>query len=185
MLHARVGQTATLLQNGDVLLAGGVDAARRVVGEAEIYSTSVRRFRSAANLIHARYKHTAALMNDGRVLIAGGSDERDWKGQIADAEVYDPTKGKFSPIASMRNPRFKLPEYAVVLRSGEVLIAGGSERLELFQPTSGRFIGISGSIEGPWHYMSETALKNGDVLLAGGYADSDVATAKAWLFQSR
>jgi hypothetical protein len=33
------------------------------------------------------------------------------------------------------------------------------------------------------HFMSETKLNDGSVLLAGGYTNSDLATAEAWMFR--
>ena len=33
------------------------------------------------------------------------------------------------------------------------------------------------------HYMSETKLKDGNVLLAGGYPDYDQSTAETWIYR--
>ena len=33
------------------------------------------------------------------------------------------------------------------------------------------------------HFMTETKLKDGSVLLAGGYPDNDAGTAETWLFR--
>jgi len=34
-----------------------------------------------------------------------------------------------------------------------------------------------------WHYMTETKLRDGSVLLAGGYADNDRGTAQTWIYR--
>jgi hypothetical protein len=34
-----------------------------------------------------------------------------------------------------------------------------------------------------WHYMTETKLRDGSVLLAGGYADNDRGTAQVWIYR--
>jgi hypothetical protein len=88
MLDPRSCHTATLLQDGRVLIAGG--RGDQVTASAEIYDPATGKFSLTGDMITARYKHTAGLLPDGRVLIAGGSDERDWHGAMASAEIYDP-----------------------------------------------------------------------------------------------
>lgn len=67
--------------------------------------------------------------------------------------------------------------------SGQLLVAGGSKQVEIYDPGSGRFLAAAGQLTQPWHFMSETLLKDGRVLLAGGYPNNDNATAEAWLYQ--
>jgi WD40 repeat protein len=181
MHFARVAHTATLLRDGRVLIAGG--RGEKVNAIAEIYEPRTRRFVDTGSLITARYKHTAGLLPDGRVLVAGGSDERDWTGNLSSAEIYDPATGKFSAAPPMNEKRFKLPPNAVQLASGGLLIAGGSKEVELFDPASGNFLLASGEISSVWHFMTETKLKDGSVLLAGGYANDDRATREAWIYR--
>jgi hypothetical protein len=83
----------------------------------------------------------------------------------------------------LNDSRFKLPEEAVQLASGKLLVAGGNKNAELFDPDTGRFVSVSGEIGDSWHYMSETKLQDGRVLLAGGYPNNDRATAQAWIYQ--
>jgi hypothetical protein len=175
MHEARISHTATLLGGGRVLIAGGRGDA--VTASAEIYDSKTHRFTLTGSL------HTAGLLPDGRVLIAGGSDERDWHGALANAEIYDPRAGTFSVTSSLNESRFKLPASAVVLPSGGVLIAGGSRFAEVYNSTTGRFSPVSGDMTDAWHFMTETRLKDGTVLLAGGYANNDRATADAWLYR--
>jgi hypothetical protein len=180
MHHARVSQTATLLNDGRVLIAGGY--AGNVSASAELYDAKAGSFTETGSLSAARCKHTAGLLPDGRVLIAGGSDERGWKGNLSSAEIYDPHTGKFTPIASMNDSRFKLPDEAVRLASGKLLVAGGSKEVEIYDPTTSRFLVAAGQMHDAWHFMSETALKDGSVLLAGGYPNNDQATTEAWIY---
>jgi len=181
MHFARVSHTATLLSDGRVLVVGG--RGDRVNAVAEIYDPKTERFSETGSLATARYKHTAGVLPDGRVLIAGGSDERDWSGNLSSAEIYDPKSGRFSTASPLINSRFKLPEEAVALESGQLLIAGGSRAVEVFDSASGKFARASGDISGPWHFMTETKLKDGSVLLAGGYANDDRATAQTWIYK--
>lgn len=181
MHFARVSHTTTLLRDGRVLIVGG--RGQRVNAVAEIYDPKTRKFTETGSLATPRYKHTAGLLPDGRVLVAGGSDERDWSGNLSSAEIYDPKTGKFSPVSSLINSRFKLPEEAVSLESGKLLIAGGSKEVEVFDPAAGKFAVASGEISGAWHFMTETKLSDGRVLMAGGYANNDQSTAQAWIYK--
>ncbi|HEY3972788.1 MAG TPA: kelch repeat-containing protein [Candidatus Sulfotelmatobacter sp.] len=181
MHHARIAHTATLLEDGRVLIAGGYSDS--VLSGAELYDPKTGKFTETGNMAIPRCKHTAGLLPDGRVLIAGGSDERGWNGNLNAAEIYDPRTGKFTAAASLNDKRFKLPDEAVQLPSGKLLIAGGSKEVEVFDPASGKFLVASGQMSDSWHYLSETKLRDGSVLLAGGYPNNPDATAQAWIYR--
>jgi len=179
MHYARIAHTATLLADGRVLVAGG--RGSEVNASAEIYDPKTGVFTETGRMLSARYKHTAGLLPDGRVLIAGGSDERDWHGTLSSAEIYD--RGTFSSTSSLHDARFKLPDVAVRLRSGQLLIAGGNRQAELYDQRTGKFAVVGGDTGDSRHYMSETLLSDGRVLLAGGYAYSPEATAQTWIYK--
>lgn len=181
MHYGRISHTATLLNDGRVLVAGG--RGDGVVGTSELYDPQTRKFVETGSLLSARYKHTAGLLPDGRVLIAGGSDDRDWNGTMSTAEIYDPRTGKFTATSPMADSRFKLPHEAPRLASGKLLIAGGSKHAEIYDAQTGTFAVASGELSGSWHFLSETRLKDGSVLLAGGYANNDKATPQAWIYR--
>jgi hypothetical protein len=64
-----------------------------------------------------------------------------------------------------------------------LLIAGGSKEVDVYDPQTGRFLAAAGQISDAWHFMSATRLSDGTVLLAGGYANNDQATAQTWLYR--
>ena len=181
MHAARISHTSTLLQDGRVLIVGG--RGDSVTAVVDLYDPATRRFIQTGSLATARYKQTAGLLPDGRVLIAGGSDDRDWTGSLRSAEVYYPRTGKFAATSPMNDARFKLPDEAARLPSGQLLIAGGSKQVETYDPATGRFEVASGQLSNAWHYMSETRLKDGSVLLAGGYPNNDQTTAQTWIYR--
>jgi hypothetical protein len=181
MRQPRGSHTATLLNDGRVLMVGGGSAG--LIAGAEIYDPRTGTFGETGGLSTPRHKHAAGVLPDGRVLILGGSDERDWYGVLNSAEIYDPRTGKFIPTSSMNDSRFKLPDEAVQLPSGQLLIAGGSREVEVFDPASGKFLAVPGQMSDKWHYLSETKLRDGSVLLAGGYPNSDQASAEAWIYR--
>jgi hypothetical protein len=181
MHHARVAHTATLLHDGRVLVVGGY--AGSVSASGELYDPKAGTFTETGSLATARCKHTAGMLPDGRVLIAGGSDNRGWKGNLSSAEIYDAKTGKFTAASALNDSRFKLPDEAVPLGSGKLLVAGGSKTAEIFDPVVEKFVVVEGQMNDAWHYLTETRLKDGRVLLAGGYGYSDRATAQTWIYK--
>ena len=180
MHTARISQTATVLNDGRVLIVGG--RGETVTASAELYDPATKQFVMTGSLLTARYKHSAGLLPDGRVLIAGGSDDRDWQGKMNSAEIYDPRTGKFSATSPLNDSRFKLPEQAALLASGQILVAGGSKRVEVYDPASGKFLIAAGQMMDARHFMTETKLKDGSVLLAGGYPNNDQGTTETWIY---
>ena len=180
MHTARISQTATLLNDGRVLIVGG--RGDTVTASAELYDPNSKQFLVTGSLRTARYKHSAGRLPDGRVLIVGGSDDRDWQGTTNSAEIYDPRTGKFSATSPLNDSRFKLPEEAVQLASGQILVAGGSQKVEVYDPATGKFLIAAGQLMDALHFMTETKLKDGNVLLAGGYPNKDESTAATWIY---
>ena len=180
MHSARIEQTTTVLRDGRVLIAGG--RGDTVTATAEIFDPATKKFTLTSNLLTARYKHSAGVLPDGRVLIAGGSDDRDWSGKLNTAEIYDPEKQTFTAASPLNDSRFKLPREAVQLSSGQLLFAGGSKTVEVYDPVSRKFLLATGQIDTARHFMTATKLSDGTVLLAGGYPDNDRATNETWIF---
>ena len=89
MSVARTGQTATLLPDGDVLVAGGGTKT------ADLYDPSTGTFTATGSMSVARTNAAATLLPNGKVLVAGGIDSRGQ--QVANADLYDPTTGMFTP----------------------------------------------------------------------------------------
>jgi len=97
---AKVLFTHTLLQDGTVLLTGGLRSPVPAV-TAELYDPKSGTFSSTGNMNAGRYLHTATLLNDGRVLIVGG--EIPGTGPAASAELYYPVQMSPSPGSTARH----------------------------------------------------------------------------------
>ena len=74
MAVGRFLHTATLLQNGKVLIVGGaLTSTSAPVATAEVYDPATGTFTMTGAMATAREQHTATLLADGRVLIVGGT----------------------------------------------------------------------------------------------------------------
>jgi hypothetical protein len=67
------GASATLLQNGQVLIAGGAPNRMRPLNSAEVYDPACGTFTAVGPMRFGRSGHTATLLRNGQVLIAGGA----------------------------------------------------------------------------------------------------------------
>ena len=178
MHAARSGQTATMLRDGKVLVAGGGTAS------AELYNPATRTFSATGRMPVAVADATATLLTNGKVLVAGGVRRGH---QVASAELYDPTTGTWSATGAMKVARSW--HTATLLRGGQVLVAGGGcnggflacnpdttltalSSAELYNPATGkwRFTGDMGTGR---EYQTATLLPSDDVLVAGGLNNCD------------
>ncbi len=178
MSTARAAHAAALLPDGRVLVTGGSDG-RRVLRSAEVYDPRTGRFRSAPPMAVPRHKH-AAVAARGGVLIAGGSDARDFAGRHASGELYLAATGRFVPVASMHSGRFKLPDAVVPLPGGRALVVGGAEEAEVYEPASRSFRPVDGTGQ-VLSFATATRLRDGSVLVVGGYDDRIAVASGAWL----
>jgi hypothetical protein len=121
MRVARKHHTATLLRDGQVLLAGGEDNNGHALESAELYNPGSGTFRTVGRMMTAHDSHTATLLNDGRVLIAGGFSGA--SGVTAAAELFDPAGDRFVDTGNMHIAREFFT--ATMMSDGRVLMVGG------------------------------------------------------------
>lgn len=112
--------TATLLTNGNLLVAGGM--YQGILADVQIFQVIDGIWRSAAPMLTPRAHHAAVLLSDGRVLALGGF----YQGVLADAEIYDPATNTWSGAPPMQYPRFEHTATLVSHDQGDrILITGG------------------------------------------------------------
>jgi hypothetical protein len=168
--------TATLLQNGVVLVTSGIDNNGNLPVTAELYNPATGTFAFTGNMNTPRSGFNgggpaAILLNNGKVLIAGGSDSSGNK--LSSAELYDPATGTFSFTGDMTTPRGA--PTATLLNNGMVLVTGGADSsgnslnsAELYDPATGTFT-LTGNLTTGRQFHSATLLYDGTVLIAGGF----------------
>lgn len=177
----RVGHTATLLPNGDLLFLGGsteiVPSGPNVnpvtpvaTASAEILKAGTGIIQPAADMSIARSGHTATLLPDGRILITGGDTPLPslppFSEPTSSAELYDPASGTSSPVGNMSVARSG--HLAILLLTGKVLILGNGSA-DLYDPGTSSFTPTgSPTIEGAGAGSTATLLPDGRVLVAGG-----------------
>lgn len=137
------GQSATLLADGQVLVAGGLNDESPGFDTASLFDPSSGVFRATSRMPQALVSHAAALLPDGTVLVAGGYSYRRCRnfpldcdaGNRDSAYLYDPPSASFVAAGNMTEVR-DAPR-ATLLKDGNVLITGGAGvTAEVYRPLS-------------------------------------------------
>ena len=123
MTYRRILHTATLLDNGKVLVAGGLNNRGRDIASAELYDPDTGTWTTTGHMGRARDEHTATLLDNGQVLVAGGGGVFGVRAR-AGCELYDPATGTWTTTAGMLQAR--VTHTATLLNDGKVLAAGGT-----------------------------------------------------------
>jgi hypothetical protein len=168
----RFYHTATLLNTGKVLVAGGQSgtASATTLGTAELYDSTNETFSLTGRMNTARTEQVATLLLDGKVLVVGGLDANG--NALATAEIFNPNTGIFTSTDGMKSPR--VGHTATLLPGGMVLVAGGQDATgkilasaEIFDPATGKWSSASDMIYSRTLHTA-TLLNTGKVLVAGG-----------------
>jgi hypothetical protein len=172
----RAGATATLLQNGMVLIASGSSTSSSVRADAVLYNPTTDTFSTLASKMSAsREFATATLLANGKVLIAGGLDAPGQSPITQTTDLFDPTTDTFTQGPNMTTAREHAA--AVALSNGTVLIAGGDSgssanalsTTDIYDPATNTFNSGGGpAMNHPRTQLMATTLYTGDALFAGG-----------------
>jgi|RhiMetdeSRZDD1v2_1073273.scaffolds.fasta_scaffold24267_5 hypothetical protein len=125
---ARALHTATLLQNGKILVAGGTDGRVEDFPEyvplasAELYDAGTGSWSVTDSLHTARNSHTATMLFDGKVLAAAGY-------YTASAELYDQETDRWNITGSLNATHLVEHTPAILLSDGKVLVPGSPSEL--------------------------------------------------------
>ena len=143
MITGRTLDTATLLPDGKVLLAGGYLFGGGSLASAELYDPASGVFVPTRDMTSTRSWHTATLLNNGRVLVAGGS-----------------TYGRSTPLAELYSPSVLAPAPQLFAIAG-----GGGAQGAIWHASSGEIASPdSAATAGDILSMYTTSLSNGGLI---------------------
>jgi len=178
------------LQNGNVLIAGGVTAqggSSGITGITELYNPTTAEWTETGDMQESVGYTVPAELQNGDVLVAGGTTNGYQNAPTADTQIYDPSTGQWSFTGNLNVARTNAD--TVTLNNGNVLVISGSDddnfaddtpTTELYNPSTGQWT-LSGSVNVPiFDYFGGDVvlLNNGEVLKVGykwGGGNSTVA----------
>jgi len=170
--------TATLLPDGNVLVAGGLGNSGNplpYIYQSELYNSATGIWTATAgSMSYPRTGHTATLLPNGKVLVAGGFG---YSGYLVQTELYDPTYGgQWGTTGSMITRREN--HTATLLPNEKVLVAGGYNSsgsissVELYDPAKGTWTATGTMSTTRQYSYTATLLTTGKLLVAGGVGSS-------------
>ena len=169
----RTGHSATLLQDGRVLVAGGATQST-TLASAELFDPLLNQWSYTGSMAVPRGNHTATLLADGKVLVASGQNDVD---NTTTCEIYDPQTGTWSFAASL--PTYRLNAVSVLLYDGTVMVIGGfypvsnvTPRTDIYSPVTNSWT-VAGDMKRARLFSSVNVVPSGKVLMAGGFAPNE------------
>jgi uncharacterized repeat protein (TIGR02543 family) len=181
MANPHADQTASVLSNGNVLIAGGQNYAQGSLQEVEesaateLYEYATGTWTSVGNMTVAVDYAGAALLSNGTVLEAGGAAGGCCAGLFS-ADIFNPATLTWSAIASMIAARTG-PAVSTILNGTDVLVSGGynccSSPISTLSSTEYYETAVqawhfTGSLNQARAYFTSVTLQDGTVLAVGG-----------------
>lgn len=166
--ESRTGHSATLLLNGQVLIAGGYNGSGHV-SESVLFDPQTKGWIGSGSMNVPRDDHRATLLADGRVLVTGGIDPN--TGYTDAAEIYDSADGQWTSVDPLADARGH--HSATLLPDGRVLVAGGRDGVgpissaEIFDPSNGMWSSAPALDSAQYHHRA--VLTDAGVLKVGGF----------------
>ncbi len=195
--HARSSHTATLLEDGRVLVVGGERVvSRNPLATAELFDPTTETWSDAAEMPTRRSNHQAVRLPSGEVLVVGGGRAApvgvgSGIDVLDSALLYDSTNDRWTEVGAMADGRSHFG--AALLPSGRVLVFGGTSgehthgsectgapncgpigdslaSAEVYDPATQTF-SATGSLAHARTAFAHVVLANGDVAVLSGVND--------------
>jgi hypothetical protein len=171
--QARAGHTATLLDDGRVLIVGGMndDGYALTSGAASLFDPTVETWTATDPMDVPRYFHAATKNSIGRVVVSGGCATMGCSPPLRDAEVFDPVSGQWIPAAPLSVARAM--HASITFEDGKVIAVGGwsdgaeTATTELFDSLTYSWTTGAGLIQARFG-ASPVMLDSGHALIIGG-----------------
>ena len=171
----RIGHTATLLANGQVLVAGGEDTSGHLIAAAELYNPATGRWTATTNM-PTGHSSPAILLASGKVLVAGSG-----------GVVYDPSTAQWTATGSFYYSGGTSGS-AVLLPNGDALLYGNKfscYAAQFFDPATNTWARTMRQCGNNVSFGPLVLLATGKVLLAGDeitYSGHTTPTARCALY---
>ena len=174
---ARYGHAATRLNDGKVLVSGGLLSNGAPTSSAEMFDPQLNTWSDAGTMSLPRDHHTSTLLPSGKVLVTGIPGGLTGRGlaeaEPLSAELFDPATRTWSVTTPLRSPN-RNNHTATFIGNGKVLVVGGSTTVnyqpELYDPASGTWSATSPT-SSTRSFHTASLLMDGRVLVTGGTAN--------------
>src|SRR6218665_3053252 len=179
MALPRLLHTATLLDDGRGLVAGGFNVS------SELYDEQTGVWSATGSTLTTHRGHTATKLPNGQVLIVGGGECPITR---ITAELYVPSAGRWKGARNTLQQRYH--HTATLLANGKVLVIGGDgseygedalASAEVYDIASDSWT-YTGSLSQARGHHTATTLPDGKVLVTGGFNASGTALATAEVY---
>ena len=191
LVQPRYDHTATLLQNGKLLLVGGQGRFGQKLPDAELYDPVAASFAATTgNMLvdpavdTGRWLFAAIMLRDGSLFVDGGDAGfiAGTPNYLASGQTYNPVTDTFTDLAGQMT--YARAHHAVAMRvDGNILVAGGIgadvsnpdaippadflNSAEIFNASTLGF-SLTGNLNSARANHTVTALANGKILISGG-----------------
>ena len=184
MTQGRYSHTATLLNNGKVLVSCGQTNSDSHLATCEIFDPSTGVWTQGNDAGTQRSDHMAILLTNGNVLVAGGQDSNNTA--TISCEIFDPSTGNWRSTGDLAARRTTFT--VNLLNDGRVLATGGDGATllgacELYDATANGSVGAwsaTDSLSTPRAYHTATRLGDGSILIAGGIGTTNLTASEIY-----
>lgn len=186
MVQVRGQHTATLMQDGRVLVAGGGTDTEGCFASAEIFDPNTELWVETGAMSTPRCGHHAALIqrgpNAGMVMVFSGSTVCGACQPVTTAELYDPTTGTWKSTGSLAMGRFwsvSSDTPSPGLADGNIMVIGGLTCCPYTEVNEAEIYDV---LTGEWNPTSDkvtravdrgVTLQDGTVLVTGGWTGTE------------
>lgn len=176
MSQKRIGHTATLLEDGRVLIVGGTYNNSNGTASVDLFDPVTEQWQANPPIKQGRSGHAAQMLPNGKIIIFGGSSLYN---HTFKTELYDPPSGVSIYVSDCPDDK---AVKTILLPTGMVLSTGISITTSLFDPNfyswtsfqDPTLLGYSGDL---------VSLIDQRVLKAGGFSGERGTIATTMIYQ--
>ncbi|WP_413582326.1 Kelch repeat-containing protein [Bdellovibrio sp. HCB288] len=183
----RLFSQATVLTDGRVLVAGGLDGAFAKTATTAIYNPASNSWSTGPSIAIPRVGHSSHLLPNGKVIIIGGAAHPTTSAPTEKTEIFDPatnqwTYGPDLPTAVSEFSSVTLSDNTILILGGLTTAAATSiTTVQAYNPSTNSFTTKAPMTLGRYQ-AAAAVLPSGNVLLTGGWASTGSMTATTEIY---